>query len=73
MLREQMINFLEATVVFLLLTNALSLFAAIWAIYLATRVDAAPGAIYRRLNRFFAAWSHRRNAPPSTALRTRSN
>jgi hypothetical protein len=73
MLREQMINFLEATVVFLLLTNALSIFAAIWAIYLATRVDAAPAAISPRLKRLFAAWSQTRNAPPSTALRARSN
>jgi len=71
MLREQMINFLEATVVFLLLTNALSIFAAIWAIYLATRVDATPTAISPRLKRFFAAWSQPRNAPLS--LRTRSN
>jgi hypothetical protein len=73
MLREQMISFLEATVVFLLLTNALSIFAAAWAIYLATRMDATPTAIHPRLKRFFAAWSQRRNAPPSTALRTRSN
>ena len=46
MLREQMINFLEATVVFLLLTNALSISAATWAIHLASRVDAAPTAIH---------------------------
>ena len=55
MIREQMIGFLEATVVFLLLTNALSIFAATWAIYLASRVDAAPTAIYPKLKRFFAA------------------
>jgi hypothetical protein len=73
MLREQMIGFLEATVVFLLLTNALSIFAATWAIYFAGRVCAAPTAIYPRLGRFFAGWSQRRNAPLSTALRTRSN
>jgi hypothetical protein len=73
MLREQTINFLEATVVFLLLTNVLSIFAAAWAIYLASRVDAAPTAIYPRLKRFFAAWSGRRNAPLSVAPRTRSN
>ena len=59
MLREQTINFLEATVIFLLLTNALSIFAATWAIYLASRVDAAPAAIYARLGRFFAARSPR--------------
>jgi len=59
MLREQTINFLEATVIFLLLTNALSIFAATWAIYLASRVDAAPAAAYARLGRFFAARSQR--------------
>ena len=35
MMREQFINFLEATVVFLLLTNALGVFAAAYAISLA--------------------------------------
>jgi|HubBroStandDraft_1064217.scaffolds.fasta_scaffold19593_5 hypothetical protein len=59
MLREQTINFLEATVIFLLLTNALSIFAATWAIHLASRVDAAPAAIYARLGRTFAARSAR--------------
>jgi hypothetical protein len=54
MLRDQTINFLEATVIFLLLTNALCLLAATWAIYLASRVDGAPAAIYARLGRFFA-------------------
>ena len=73
MLREQMINFLEATVVFLLLTNALSIFAATWALYLASRVDAAPTAIFPRLKGFFAAWSQSRNATLSTALRTQSS
>jgi hypothetical protein len=73
MLREQMINFLEATVIFLLLTNALSIFAATWAIYLAGRVGVAPTAIHPRLKRLFAAWNQRPNAPLSTALRTRSN
>lgn len=73
MAREQLINFLEATVVFLLLTNALSILAATWAIWLAGRVNAAPTAIDRKLKRLFAAWSQGRNAPPSTALRTRSS
>jgi hypothetical protein len=73
MLREQMINFLEATVVFLLLTNALSICAATWAIHLASHVDAAPTAIHPSLGRFFATWSQKRNAPLSTELRTRSN
>jgi hypothetical protein len=59
MLREQMITFLEATVIFLLLTNALSIFAAAWAIYLASHVDTAPTAIHARLGRFFAARSPR--------------
>ena len=35
MLREQTIQFLECTVVFLLLTNALSVFAATYAIWVA--------------------------------------
>jgi hypothetical protein len=55
MLRGQMIFFLEAAVVFLLLTNALSILAATWAIYLASRVDATPTAIYPRLKQFFVA------------------
>jgi hypothetical protein len=63
MLREQMINFLEATVVFLLLTNALSMCAATWAIHLASRVDATSTAIHPRIGRVFATWSQRRNAP----------
>ncbi len=73
MLREQTIIFLEAIVVFLLLTNALSICAATWAIYLAGRVDAAPTAIHPRLGRFFATWSQRRNAPLSAGLRASSN
>lgn len=36
MIREQMINFLQTVVVFLLLTNALSVVAATWAIRVAT-------------------------------------
>jgi hypothetical protein len=35
MMREQFINFLETTVVFLLLTNALGIFAAAYAVSLA--------------------------------------
>ena len=35
MFREQMINFLQAVVVFLLLTNAVSAFAATYAIWVA--------------------------------------
>ena len=37
MFREQMIQFLQATVVFLLLTNAASAIAAIFAVSLASR------------------------------------
>jgi hypothetical protein len=73
MLREQMINFLEATVVFLLLTNAMSICAATWAIYLAGRANAAPSAIFPGLGRFFAAGSRTQNARLSTEPRTRSN
>jgi hypothetical protein len=35
MLRDQMINFLETTVIFLLLTNAVSIFAAVYAMSVA--------------------------------------
>ena len=35
MMRDQMINFLQAVVVFLLLTNALSVVAAAWALRIA--------------------------------------
>jgi hypothetical protein len=73
MLREQMINFLEATVIFLLLTNALSILAAVWAIYLAGRRTAAPSAIQSRLRRFLAAGIQGLNSPLPAALRTRSN
>ena len=55
--REQTTGFLEATVAFLLLTNALGILAATWAIYLADRADVAPTATHSRLKRFFAAWS----------------
>jgi hypothetical protein len=53
MLREHMINFLEATVVFLLMTNALSILAATWAISLLNgrpRLAAVPAAINRKLD-----------------------
>jgi hypothetical protein len=52
MLREQMINFLEAAVVFLLATNAASTLAAVYAIRLANAVSVVPqskGAVARRL------------------------
>jgi hypothetical protein len=42
MFREQMINFLEATVVFLLLTNALSAGAAMYALWVATGFPGRP-------------------------------
>ena len=52
MLREQMINFLEAAVVFLLATNAASVLAALYAMRLANAVSVVPqarGVIARRL------------------------
>ena len=53
MLREQMINFLEAAVVFLLATNAASVLAAVYAMRLVNAASAAPeakGVIARRLD-----------------------
>jgi hypothetical protein len=53
MLREQMINFLEAAVVFLLATNAASALAAVYAMRLASVVSLAPqakGVVARRLD-----------------------
>jgi hypothetical protein len=53
MFREQMINFLEAAVVFLLATNAASALAALYAMRLASAVSVAPqsqGVIARRLD-----------------------
>jgi len=44
MLREQMINFFEAAVVFLLATNAVSALAALYAIRLANAVSLEPKA-----------------------------
>jgi hypothetical protein len=52
MLREQMINFLEAAVVFLLATNAASALAALYAMRLANAVSAVPktkSAVVRRI------------------------
>lgn len=53
MLREQMINFLEAAVVFLLATNAASALAALYAMRLANAVQVVPQSkaiIARRLD-----------------------
>jgi hypothetical protein len=53
MLREQMVNFLEAAVVFLLATNAASALAAVYAMRLANAVSVMPqskGVIARRLD-----------------------
>jgi hypothetical protein len=53
MLREQIINFLEAAVIFLLITNALSVAATTYAIQLLNCVTIAkrePGIIERKLN-----------------------
>lgn len=40
MIREQMINFLQAVVVVLLLTNAFSVVAAVWALRIASGATA---------------------------------
>jgi hypothetical protein len=53
MFHDQMINFLEAAVVFLLATNAASILAALYAMRLANAVSLAPqskGVIARRLD-----------------------
>jgi len=53
MFREQMINFLEAAVVFLLITNALSIAATTYAIQLLNAFGGAKreqGIIERKLN-----------------------
>jgi hypothetical protein len=53
MLRDQMINFLQAAVVFLLLTNAVSAAAVIAAVRLLSlqaNVKRTPTAIERKLN-----------------------
>jgi hypothetical protein len=61
MLREQMINFLQATVIFLLITNAFTITAAICAIRLLTGAPLekrqAAGGIARRLELMFPAKS----------------
>jgi hypothetical protein len=52
MFHDQMINFLEAAVVFLLVTNALSIAATTWAIQLLNTLGGAkrePGILERRL------------------------
>jgi len=51
--REQIVNFLEAAVVFMLVTNALSIAATTYAIQLLNGVSNArrePGIIERKLN-----------------------
>jgi hypothetical protein len=57
MLREQTINFLQAAVVFLLITNAFAITAAVCAIRLLTGVPLekrqAAGVIERRLELMF--------------------
>jgi hypothetical protein len=53
MLRDQMINFLQAAVVFLLITNALSITATTYAIQLLNGVSDAkrgPELLERKLN-----------------------
>jgi hypothetical protein len=57
MLREQMINFLQATVIFLLITNAFTISAAVYAIRLLMGAPLekrqAAGVIERRLELMF--------------------
>jgi len=57
MLRDQMINFLQAAVIFLLITNAFAVTAAVWAIRLlsgaALERRPAAGVIERRLELIF--------------------
>ena len=51
--RDQIVNFLEAAVIFLLVTNALSIAATTWAIQLLNGLGAAgrePGFIERKVN-----------------------
>ncbi|HEU5275065.1 MAG TPA: hypothetical protein VFU97_15495 [Xanthobacteraceae bacterium] len=55
MIREQMINFLQTVVVFLLLTNALSVVAATWAIRVATGSARNKGAITAVAERMIGA------------------
>ncbi len=61
MLREQMINFLQATVIFLLITNAFTIAAAVCAIRLLTGAPLekrqAAGVIERRLELMFPSKS----------------
>lgn len=55
MIREQMINFLQAVVVFLLLTNALSVLAATWAIRVAAGSAQKKGGISAAAERMVGA------------------
>jgi hypothetical protein len=50
MMHDQMINFLETTVIFLLLTNAVSILAAAYAISLVQKGRPATVAVTRRPN-----------------------
>jgi archaellum component FlaG (FlaF/FlaG flagellin family) len=58
MIREQAINFLQALVVFLLLTNAISALVTVYAMRLANAVnpkaDQATSALERRIEAFVA-------------------
>jgi hypothetical protein len=57
MFREQIVNFLEAAIVFLLLTNALTAAAATWAIAMVRAITSEQGegttAIARRIHALF--------------------
>ena len=50
MLHDQMINFLETAIIFLLLTNAVSGLAVVYAISLAQKGRAVPAVAARRAN-----------------------
>lgn len=67
MLREQMINFLQATVIFLLITNGFAITAAVCAIRLLTGAPFGQrqpaGVIERRLALMFPVKARRDHLP----------
>jgi hypothetical protein len=60
MLHDQMINFLETTIIFRLLTNAVSGLAAVYAISLVQKGRLAPAVAARRANGMLSGFSHDR-------------
>ena len=69
MFRDQMTNFLQATVIFLLLSNAFAIAAAVWAIRLLTdatmKRPQSAGVIERRLELLFPSdgWRTKERRP----------